>query len=541
MGNPTALLTIGSLGGAGAVSAGRPAISWGDLPSRASKPIHRRYQKVLLLNPAATLYRRDLPRCTYPLGIGYLAAVLERYDYEVKILDVFAEGYHNACKIDGDPDFLRYGLDDGEVARIMREFGPDVIGVSSIFSNQADNVHNLLRLADIFVPLAKTAIGGAHPRYFPKACLEDPALDAVFLGEGELAFLVWVEYLNGAVSERELQGIAFRDDSGAITIRAELPLISSGRAAGIYPDRESPMASYAGELDHIPFPAWHLYNMEKYFQIRAYQSPYTVGERVGQLYTSRGCTAHCTFCTTTNFWGQKLRLRSVENVVNEVTRLRDTYNIDEFHIQDDNITNDMSHATMLFRAFREVGLPWATPQGTALWRMNEELLDLMVESGAYQVTFAIESGVQRVLKQLIRKPLNLERTSHLIRYARSIGMHVHGFFIIGMPPMFGNDGETIAEMKASYEYAEEADLSSASFFVASPIIGSELLRECLRQGFVDKSQALYRMTYKQGIINVPGLWHGDDIAELAAKFNSDFNTSRERSYSTIRQWNSGQY
>jgi radical SAM superfamily enzyme YgiQ (UPF0313 family) len=300
------------------------------------------------------------------------------------------------------------------------------------------------------------------------------------------------------------------------------------------------MVNYAGELDHIPFPAWHLYNMERYFEIKAYQSPYTVGSRVGQLYTSRGCTAHCTFCTTTNFWGQKLRIRSVANVVAEVQALKDRYGIDEFHIQDDNITNDMEHARQLFRAFKDVGLPWATPQGTALWRMDEELLDLMAESGAYQVTFAVESGVQRVLKELIRKPLNLKRTSHLIKYARSLGIHVHGFFIVGMPPMFGNPGETLDEMRASFEYAEESGLSSASFFAASPIVGSELLRECLRQGFVDSSEALYRMTYKQGIINVPGLWSGEEVAALAAEFNQRFNEPRTRAYSN-RQWSSGQY
>ncbi|WDZ85837.1 B12-binding domain-containing radical SAM protein [Micromonospora cathayae] len=534
------LLTIGALGSAESALHGKPAISWGDLPTVASDPARRRFQKILLLNPAATLYRHDLPRCTYPLGIGYLAAVLERYGYEVRLLDVFAEGYDNAREVDGDPQFLRYGLDDDAIVTVLREFAPDVVGVSSIFSNQADNVHHLLRLADRVVPEAKTAMGGAHARYFPKACLEDPNLDVVFLGEGELTFLLWIEHLNGSIAEDTLQGLAYRDATGAVRIKPELPLISSTRPAGPEVKRESPILGADGELDHIPFPAWHLYNMERYFEIKAYQSPYTVGSRVGQVYTSRGCTAHCTFCTTTHFWGQKLRRRSVQNVVDEIVALRDRYGIDEFHIQDDNITNDMDHARELFKAFRTIGLPWATPQGTALWRMDEELLDLMVESGAYQVTFAIESGVQRVLKELIRKPLNLARTAHLIRYARSIGMHVHGFFIIGMPPMFGNEGESLAEMQASYDYAEEAGFSSASFFAASPIVGSELLRECIRQRFVDADEALYRMTYKQGIINVPGLWSGEEVAALAAKFNANFNASRVRSYST-RQWNSDKY
>jgi radical SAM superfamily enzyme YgiQ (UPF0313 family) len=534
------LLTIGSLGNAESALHGRPAITWVDLPRHAGRPDRRRYQKVLLLNPAATLYRLDLPRCTYPLGIGYLAATLENYGYEVRILDVFAEGYDDARPVDGDDDFLRYGLDDESVIKVLRDFEPHVVGVSSIFSNQADNVHALLHLVATTLPEAKTAMGGAHARYFPKACLADPAVDAVFLGEGELTFLTYLEYLNGAYPREQLRGIAFRDDDGEIEIRPELPLLTSQRALGPELKRESPTVGDAGELDHIPFPAWHLYNMERYFEIKAYQSPYTVGERVGQLYTSRGCTAHCTFCTTTHFWGQKLRRRSVRNVIEEVVALRDTYAIDEFHIQDDNITNDMDHARELFKALREVNMPWATPQGTALWRMDEELLELMVASGAYQVTFAIESGVQRVLRELIRKPLNLARTSHLIKYARSLGMHVHGFFIIGMPPMFGKPGETIDEMNASFDYAVEAGFSSASFFAASPIVGSELLRQCIDQEFVDLTEPLYRMSYKQGIINVPGLWDGDEVAALAARFNKEFNQSRRREYGN-RQWTASQY
>ena len=119
----------------------------------------------------------------------------------------------------------------------------------------------------------------------------------------------------------------------------------------------------------------------------------------------------------------------------------------------------------------------------------------MAESGLYQITLAIESGVQRVLNDLIKKPLDLNKTKHLISYARKLGISVHGFFIIGMPPMFGNSGETIEEMYQTYNFAKDCEFNSASFFTAVPIIGSELLRESLRQGFLDKSIPLYQMTY----------------------------------------------
>ncbi|MDP3920768.1 MAG: radical SAM protein [Candidatus Omnitrophota bacterium] len=523
-------LTVGSLGKQ-EIDPGTPKVGkWVTMPQAITSPHRRKFNRVFLLNPAATLFKNDYPRCTYPLGIGYIAAVLENHEYTVKILDVFAEGYNDGIPIDAEGNFISYGLHDEGVIEAIREFNPDVVGVSSIFSNQADNVQNLLKLAKQAKPGVVTAIGGAHARYFPKACLSDPNLDVVFLGESELTFLQYLEHLNGNYDVEKIGSIAFRQGD-EIKINSENVLISS---------RSKNDLNNWSELDQIPFPAWHLYDMEKYFDYRAYQSPYTKGDRVAQIYTSRGCSAHCTFCTTTNFWGNKLRRRSPENVVEEIIALKEQYGINEFHVQDDNITNDMKHAKILFRSFREIGLPWQTPQGTALWRMDEELLDLMVASGAYQLTFAIESGVQRVLDQLIKKPLDLEKTKHLIKYARQIGLHVHGYFIIGMPPMFGHEGETLEEMATTYRFAQECEFSSASFFAAVPIVGSELLTECVRQGFIDPSVNLFRMSYKQGLIDVPGLWRGTEIAELAAKYNYEFNKNDTRAY-TEKKWSALKY
>ena len=83
--------------------------------------------------------------------------------------------------------------------RRIRAFAPDCVGVSSIFSNQADAVHNILAIAKRAAPKATTAIGGAHARYFPAACLKDENLDVVFLGEAELSFLQYLEHLNGGI------------------------------------------------------------------------------------------------------------------------------------------------------------------------------------------------------------------------------------------------------------------------------------------------------------------------------------------------------
>ncbi|MFZ2029426.1 MAG: cobalamin-dependent protein [Vitreimonas sp.] len=501
-----------------------------EMPCARSHRRDRRVQRVMLISPPATLYRADLPRCTYPLGLGYLAAVLEQADYDVAILDCLVEGYYTQAEASGDADFITYGIGEEEIARRIAKFSPDVVGVSSIFSNQSDAIAAVFRAARRSAPNALLVTGGAHARYFPHHYLQSFALDAVFLGEAEAAIVDYLDFVNGAAAADDLASVLARTADGIIEADDMALIRRKHRNAD----------GHWADIDHIPFPAWHLYNMEAYFQIGAYQSPYTLGSRVGQIYTSRGCTAKCTFCTTTNFWGGKLRRRSPANVAAELHCLIDRYGIDEFHVQDDNITNDQQHAKALFQRLAEFKLPWCTPQGTALWRMDEQLLDLMAEAGCYQVTFAIESASQRVLDELIRKPLNLARTQNLVRYARSIGLSVHGFFIIGMPPMFGFTGETKEEMWSSFEFAQGAGFSSASFFTATPIVGSVLLDECLRQGFVSQETPLYRMSYKQGLIDVPGLWEGREIASLAAHFNQAFNEGRcERV--TSRSWSAQQY
>jgi radical SAM superfamily enzyme YgiQ (UPF0313 family) len=463
------------------------ASRYGLIRDAVVSPSHRRYQRILLISPQATLFRGDLPRCTYPLGLSYIAAVLEANDYEVRILDCLAEGYYREASVDHGQEFITYGLGFDEVATEIRTFAPNVIGVSSIFSNQADLVAQLFETARGVCPEAKLVTGGAHARYFPNNYIEDIGVDAVFLGEAEATFLQYLDVMNGAGNITDVPNIMARE--GNQTYRDDTFVLIKRK--------QRDLNGHWAEIDDIPFPAWHLLNMEKYFSIGAYQSPYTIGTRVGQVYTSRGCSAKCTFCTTTNFWGGKLRRRSPANVVAELECLKSDYQINEYHIQDDNITNDTTHAKELFRALKTVNLPWCTPQGTALWRMDEELLDLMASSGCYQVSFAIESGVQRVLTDLIQKPLNLQKTKHLIGYARRLGISVHGFFIIGMPPMFGFPGETIDEMHRTFDFAQECEFDSASFFTATPIVGSALLQECMRQKFIEPNTPLYRMSYKQ--------------------------------------------
>jgi radical SAM superfamily enzyme YgiQ (UPF0313 family) len=91
--------------------------------------------------------------------------------------------------------------------------------------------------------------------------------------------------------------------------------------------------------------------------------------------------------------------------------------------EDDNVTADAKRAKLLFSRMIEEGLDfvWDTPNGVGVWSMDEEMIDLMKKSGCINLNFPVESGSQRVLKDIIKKPLMLEKVKRLTTYCKTIG------------------------------------------------------------------------------------------------------------------------
>ncbi|MBU0628870.1 MAG: B12-binding domain-containing radical SAM protein [Nanoarchaeota archaeon] len=454
-------------------------------------------RKILLVSPRYTLFKDDVRRCVAPIGLAYLAAFLEKDGYEVKILDAAAEGYDNV-KIHGE--FLTYGLDDEEIRKKIIEFNPDVVGVSCIFSTQYENVKKVLKLVDDIDPNITTMVGGSHPTYAVDEVLDLGNVDYIVMGEAELSTLQLLNTLNTGGDVSEIGGLAYRKDGKNI---------SNNRL------------QYIQNVDDLPSPARHLLNMELYFKINLPQNPYTCGKRVAQVITSRGCPARCVFCTTTNFWGNRYRGRSAEGVVKEIRELKEKYNIDEIQFTDDNLTLEKKRAMDILDGIKNLGLMWCLPQGIAVWALDEELLEKMKESGCYQLTFAIESGNQHVLTDIIKKPLNLEKVKPLVKKAHELGINLHAFCICGLP------GETVEQMYETYNFVLDCGFESASFFLATPLIGSELLKICREKGYLSEDMTCNKQLFKIGNITTPE-FKAEEIQSLVEQFNRDYNRNDKR-------------
>jgi magnesium-protoporphyrin IX monomethyl ester (oxidative) cyclase len=415
----------------------------------------RKIRRILLVRPPLTIESDETKSLVCPLGLGYLAAVLEK-DYEIKILDCLAEGFNNDRK---EGRFLTYGLNLGDVRERIRDFGPDIVGVSCLFSMQFSLALSICQISKEIDENIITVMGGAHPSGLPQETLENAAVDFVVIGEAEESFTQLIEALNQGAGLSLIDGLGYKDNNRVVI---------------------NPKTRYIQDLDTIPFPARHLLPMEKYFRVNL---PHALDPRYclnTNIITSRGCPTNCLFCCIHSLWGNDYRVRSPENVLEEMMFLKRNYGIKEIQFEDDNLTLNKNRAIEIFQGMveRKLDMSWSAPNGIALWTLDKELLKLMRKSGCYWLAVAVESGNQGVLNKVIKKPLQLEEAKPLIKEMLRLKIRVTTFFVVGFP------GEGIAQIKDTIRFGLSIPTHHLSLFFATPLAGSELYKISKERGLL---------------------------------------------------------
>lgn len=429
-----------------------------------------------------------------PLGLAYIASVLEKDGLEVQILDALLEGHTDEPKIIGNK--IRYGLSDEEIKNKIIEFKPDLVGVSCLISNNYKDSHNICRIIKEADSEIITTMGGAHPTSLPLQTMNDTNVDFIILGEGEYTMRDLIKTLNAGDDISKLDGLVYRDKDVVKIL---------------------PKTRFIENLDELPFPARHLLKMEEYSNT---SSPHSGVKRkpFAAMTSSRGCPARCTFCAIRSMWGSKYRVRSAENVLEEIDLLIREYNIKEIHFEDDNLTYHKDRAMKIFNGIKERGydLTLNSPSGLAVYALDDELLENMWEAGYYSISLAIESGDPHVLNRIMKKPVKLDRVKPLVDKARSLGMHVKGFFILGYPE------ESKESMAKTIEFAKGLGLDWALFFVATLLPGTEMLEMCKKNGYVNEKELDWETNFIHGNIITPQ-FTPEYVEKLREKANLDLN------------------
>ncbi|MBU4027178.1 B12-binding domain-containing radical SAM protein [Patescibacteria group bacterium] len=447
-----------------------------------------RIKKILLISPPAYTFKnnRDINPLP-PIGLGYLASIAEGLGIEVNILDCLMEGWNTEEEV--DDSLVRVGISYDTIKEKVKLADPDIIGINCQFSRQYKIYHELLFLIKKVKPNCITIAGGPHATVCANEVLDDPNCDFVIIGEAENSFRDLVLFLNAKkdINPRDIDGLGWKN-AGKICINEKKKWIS--------------------DLDSLPLPAFHLMSLPKYFGL-AQSHGHRHRKKFMPIVTSRGCPARCTFCSAKKVWGAKYRTRSVENVIKEMKLLYTEYGVEEIMFEDDNVTANPKRAKNLFLRMIEEGFEfvWDTPNGVGAWSIDEEMLDLMKKSGCIMINFPVESGSQRVLSDIIKKPLDLAKVKRLIKYCKTIGLDYGMFLVIGMP------GEKIEDMWQSFHFAAECGCYNPHISVATPYAGTELHDVCIKNSYIDPDFDFSDLFIRSFCITTED-WNGDDLKRI---------------------------
>ena len=368
-----------------------------------------------------------------PIGLVYIAPIAQAKGHHVEILDLALEQ---------DPDPVLYAK--------LKERKWDLVGLSCMTAEfeGAEIVAQKIRARD---PSIKMVFGGQHPTIVTDEVMAKDYCDFVCVGEGEETFGHFLEVYASGGDLSQVAGLAYKDGQGGF--KKNMP-------------RSSVM-----DVDSIPFPAYQLLDMDRY--VEAESARYTPKyPRSVQIFTSRGCPWHCTYCH--DLFGKKFRPRSPESVLKEMKMLYTDYHIQEFMIEDDIFNFDMDRAKKICDMIVDEGLEVALQfgNGVRLERLDEELVQKLAAAGTHHMAIAIESASPRVQK-LTKKYLKLHMVKDVVRWTRKHKINTLGFFMIGFPT------ETIEEINMTIRFACETDLDEALFSIVIPYAGTELSRQVL--------------------------------------------------------------
>jgi magnesium-protoporphyrin IX monomethyl ester (oxidative) cyclase len=391
-----------------------------------------------------------------PLGLAYLAASLDAVGHQPHIIDAVLDGYQNEWSV--APDCLAYGLPPESIAEKISLGGPDLVGLSCLFSTQDKILRAVAREIRLRLPDVPIVLGGTHSTVFAKKLVADGTADFVLRGEGELSLNELLATLSSRKGLAQVSGLTWQDSGGI---------------------HETPVQRIS-ELDSLPLPARHQLNLDAYSQNGILHGESRTGLPSTTIFTSRGCPARCIFCSIHPVWGYKFRAMSASRVLEEIHELYEHFGIRHLLIEDDNFTFDINRAKEILRGLARFWpeMTWSAPNGVAIWRMDDELVELMALTGCKRLSLAVESGCARTMERVIGKPLNLDQVQHVISLCKRHRIRTTAFFVLGIP------GESREDMLESMRFAADLDVDTVSVMTAVPLPGSPLYEQSIQEGWV---------------------------------------------------------
>ena len=417
--------------------------------------------KVLFVNPprynGLPVIRED--RCEIvnrylinpPYSLIQIASVLREKGQEIQVIDANCENlYYSKVQErirESKPDIVAFRFTpttieaDMETAKITKSLYPDAVTIGMCWTLK---------------------------RFAEKIIKDNKDLDIYLKGEYgtyETIFLELIEAIDQGLPLDTIKGTSLRrgDD-----------VISTG-------------SHTAGYLYEPPIPAYDLLPPLSKYHIspkHSRHSPFTI------MYTSMGCPYSCIFCVMRE---TKWRRRSVENVMKEITYLKNEHFLKCIFFMDETFTMDRQRTGDLCKALidNKIDLTWYT--STRVDKVDKELLEVMRKSGCRSISFGIESGNQKIL-DYAKKGVKVEQAMNAVKMVKEAGMGVHLSFIVGLP------GENWKTFKETVDFLKKTSPTMAQFNVAVPYPGTPLYDLALSKGWIDKALDYTQLQHQVSIM-----------------------------------------
>lgn len=390
--------------------------------------------KVLFVNPPQTASKyKFMGVIAPPLGIAYMAGVLQENNIDVEILDASAE----------DMDFK-------DVEKELLKRKPDLVALTAL----TPTIGRALETAQVVketLPDSIVVMGGYHPTFNFIETLEDENVDIVIRGEGEYIMLNLVQALENQSSLHDVKGIVFEDkNSKEIVVNPEAPLIQ--------------------DLDELPFPALNLLPMKKYRLL-------DMDTHMTTMITTRGCPMQCSFCSSAAMHGKKIRERSVENIVDEIEYLKTNYDIDTIAFMDDTFTLKKRKVMAICDEIlkRNIEIMWGCT--SRVDTLDEKLLKKMKEAGCITIFIGVESADQQQLDNMC-KNTTIAKIENAFKIAHKLKIRTIASVALGMP------GDTKEIMNKTVKFVHKLKPNYAIYSLATPYPGTRFYKEAFEKNLI---------------------------------------------------------
>ncbi len=338
----------------------------------------------------------------FPFGPGYMAAVLKKSGAEVYIYS---------------QDIFHYTND--ELAKFLDEHEFDIIGIGFLAARFKETIEPLCRIINKHKKNAWLVLGGNGPSPIPEYVLGKTKADIVVIGEAEETI---VELLKCKVEKRDrsqIKSIAYFSPSGVAVNERRAPII---------------------RIDSIPFPEWSLFPMEKYTGcLKLFGA--NDKDIAFSIITSRGCINRCNFCYRME---KAIRIRSLNNIIEEIKILNKNYGVNYFSIEDELFVVSKKRILEFRDILKQENLKIKFYCQGRVDLFDEEIAEALKEAGCQFVNFGMESSNQNVL-DLMSKNTTVEQNIKAAEIAKKIKIG------LGLNFIWGNKGDTEESLRNNVE------------------------------------------------------------------------------------------